>query len=163
MASIKSFVKKIRKKNSEYRAKQDEKKAQSKGFSSAKSYNFYKSTAESEGKEKGKSKLRKQELKRIKSEAEQDVLLGKTGKYNKVQRKVQRGFETFEKGAGVYNEIMGGLQSLGSGNDSFYPKQNSRQAYASGYGINKPRKKSKKSKSRKSKPRKQESFWDQFA
>lgn len=169
MSSIKSFIKKAKEKTAQYKEKQDNKKAESKGFSSAKSYDFYKNTAKTRGEEKGKSKLRKQELKRIEQEAQQDVMLGRTGKYNKFQKKVKRGFETFEKGAGVYNEIMGGLQSLGSGNDSFYPQQNTKQAYASGYGLYPPEKKRRKAKTKqkpktkkRSKPRKPRSFMDQF-
>ena len=167
MASVKAFINKVKQKNSEYKAKQNEKKAMSKGFSSAQAYNFFSATAKSQGEEEGKSQLRKKELKRIKQEAKQEVILGRTGKYNKVQRKVQRGFETFEKGAGVYNEIMGGLQSLGSGNDSFYPTRNSNQAYASGYGaFEKPKRRrssAKKSKPRKkSKQRQPRSFMDSF-
>jgi len=168
LPSVKSFVSKIKQKNAEFKEKQEEKKAQSKGFSSAKAYNFYSNTAKTEGEEIAKSELRKKELKRIKDEAKAEVISGKTGKYNKYQKKVQKGFESFQKGAGIYNEMMGGLQSLGSGGDSFYPKQNSNQSYASGYGLfpsPKPKrrksttKKTKRNQKSKSKPK---SFWDDF-
>jgi len=162
-------VNKIKQKNAEYKEKQEEKKAKSKGFSSAKAYNFYSNTARTEGEEIAKSELRKKELKKIKDEAKAEVLLGRTGKYNKYQKKVQKGFESFQKGAAIYNEMMGGLQSLGSsGGDSFYPKQNSNQSYASGYGLypsTKPkrRKSTAKKPKRKSKSKpKTKSFWDDF-
>lgn len=155
----------MKQKSADYKARQDDKNAQRKGFSDAKAYSFYSKTAETEGKELGKSKLRKKELKRIKQEAEQDIIMGRSGKYHKVQKKVQKGFESFQKGAGVYNEVMGELQAFGSGGD-MYPVKQSKQAYSSGYGIRKPtrrkttQKKNKKNKQKKNK--KPNDFWSQF-
>lgn len=152
MSGIKAFVNKIKTKSRQYQAEQNEKKAKAKGFSSFAAYQTFSGAAKHEGEEIAKSELRKKELKRIKDEAKQEVLLGKTGKYSKVQKKVQKGFETFEKGAGVYNEIMGGLQSLNSSNSSndmdFFngPKQ----------------RKTKSKKSKKSKSKRQNNFWDQY-
>lgn len=123
MASIKSFVNNLKQKNAEMKKKQREKKAQAKGFSSARAYETYASLARKEGEEVAKETLRKRELQRIREEAKQDVMLGRMGKYHKAQKKVQKGFETFQKGVGVYNEVMGELKSLSSGSDSFYPGQ----------------------------------------
>lgn len=167
MSGIKSFIDKVKQKNTEFQIKQKERSAQSKGFSSAESYDFYSNAARTEGEQKGKSELRKRELKRIKDEAREETLMGRYGKYGKIQKKVAKGFQTFQKGTGIYNDIMGEFKSLGSGNDSFYPQQNSRQPYASGYGLySKPKKRrstTKKTKTkRRSKPRQPRSFMDQF-
>ena len=169
MAGIKSFIDKVKQKNTEFQIKQNERKAQSKGFSSASAYDFYAGTARTAGEESGKAELRKKELKKIKDEAREEVMLGRHGKYGKFQKKVQGGMKSFQSGMGIYNDMMGGLQSLGSGGDSFYPKQNSKQAYASGYGAfssNKPKRRkstTKKTKHKtKSKPRRSNSFWDQY-
>lgn len=164
MADLRSFINKAKQKTAEFKANQKEKSAQSKGFSSASSYDFYSGTAKTAGEEEGKATLRKRELKRIKDEAKEEAMLGRYGKYGKIQKKVQKGFQTFQKGAGIYNEVMGEFKSLSSGDDSFYPRQNSNQAYASsGYGYSKPQRRrstTKKTKPRrKSKPR---SFMDQF-
>lgn len=155
----------MKEKNTQFQIKQKEKQAASKGFSSASSYDFYANTAKTAGEEEGKATLRKKELKRIKDEAREEAMLGRYGKYGKIQKKVQKGFQSFQKGTGIYNEMMGELQSLGSGNDSFYPTRNSNQAYASGYGaFAKPqrRRSSKKKSKQKSKPRKNNDFWSQF-
>lgn len=164
MAGIKSFIDKVKEKNSKYQATQKEKQAQNKGFSSAASYDFYSSAEKTRAEESAKAQLRKKELKRIRDEAHEDIILGRTGKYHKIQKKVAKGFDSFQKGTGVYNDMIGGMQSLGSGYNDMYPVQNSRQAYASGYGIQKTRRKSrtKKTKKHKSRPRKPQSFFDQF-
>lgn len=167
MPDIRSFINKVKQKNTEFKAKQSEKSAQSKGFSSASSYDFYSGTARTAGEEEGKATLRKRELKRIKDEAKEEAMLGRYGKYGKMQKKVQKGFQSFQKGVGVYNDMMGEFKSLGSGNDSFYPRQNSNQAYAStGYGYSKPKRRrssAKKTKPKKrSKPKRQNSFWNQY-
>ena len=168
MDNIKYLIDKVKQKNTEFKAKQEERKAASKGFSSASSYNFYADAAKTEGETSGKSELRKKELKRIKDEAREEVMMGRSGKYGKFQKKVQGGMKSFQSGMEIYNDVMGGLHSLGSGGDS-YQKQNSNQAYASGYGLfdsNKPKRRrptAKKTKSnRKSKPRQPRSFMDQF-
>lgn len=114
LTGVKSFIHKLKKKNEQAKIKRAERKAQSKGFSSAKAYNFYTDNAKKEGEEIAKSQLRKKELKRVREEAKQDVLLGRTGKYHKYQKKVQKGFESFQKGAGMYNDVVGGLKSLGN-------------------------------------------------
>lgn len=166
MASVKSFIDKVKQKNTEFQQKQNEKKAQSKGFSSASSYNFYAETAKTAGEESGKSELRKKELKRIKDEAKEEAMMGRYGKYGKMQKKVAKGFQSFQGGVGIYNDMIGGLQSLGSGNNS--QRQNTNQAYASGYGIYSPKPSRRKSTTkktkgkRKSSPR-QQSFWDQYS
>ena len=167
MSGIKSFIDKVKQKNTEFKTKQEERKAASKGFSSAQSYNFYADAAKTEGEASGKSELRKKELKRIKDEAREEAIMGRSGKYGKFQKKVQGGMKSFQSGMEIYNDMMGGLHSLGSGGNS-YPKQNSSQAYASGYGLysSKPKRRrstAKKTKSnRRSKPRQPRSFMDQF-
>ena len=167
MAGIKSFIDKVKEKNTEFKAKQNEKMAQSKGFSSYDSFNFYTGEAKTEGEEHGKTQLRKKTLKQVRDQAEEDVLLGRAGKYGRFQKKVARGFDSFQKGAGIYNEVMGGLKSFNSGDDLFFPRENSSQAYASGYGLYNPNKSRRKSKpkakpKRRSKPRKNTSFWSQY-
>lgn len=169
MAGIKSFIDKVKEKNTQFQIKQKEKQAASKGFSSAQSYNMYSGIAKTAGEEEAKATLRKKELKRIKDEAREEAMMGRYGKYGKMQKKVQKGFQSFQKGTGIYNEMMGELQSLGSGGNSFYPTRNSNQAYASGYGaFAKPqrikstkKKQSKKKTKSRSKPR-QNNFWSQF-
>jgi hypothetical protein len=169
LSGIKSFIDKVKQKNTEFKLKQDERKAASKGFSSSDSYKFYSGEARSEGEESGKSELRKRELKKIKDEAKEEAMMGRYGKFGRVQKKVQRGFQTFQKGAGIYNEVMGELHSMNSSQDSFFPTQNSNQAYASGYGAfnpNKPKRRKSSTKKtkpkRRSKPRQSRSFWDQY-
>lgn len=158
MGNLKSFINKIKEKNSEFKQNRKESFAHSKGFSSAKSYDTYSSAARYEGTQEAESKLRKQELKRIKEEAKEERMLGRYGKYGKFQKKVAKGYGIFQKGAGVYNDIIGGLQTMNS------PRENSRQAYASGYGIYSKRGKSrtKKQKPQKRKHKSQASFWDQY-
>ena len=152
MSGIKSFIDKVKQKNTEFKTKQEERKAASKGFSSAQSYNFYADAAKTEGEASGKSELRKKELKRIEDEAREEAMMGRSGKYGKFQKKVQGGMKSFQSGMEIYNDMMGGLHSLGSG-----------------YGLfdsNKPKRRrptAKKTKSnRKSKPRQPRSFMDQF-
>ena len=141
-------------KSAKYRAEQNEKKAKAKGFSSYQAFTTFSSAAKHEGEEKAKSKQRKTELQRIKQEAYDDRMAGKSGKYGRYQKKVQGGIKKFQGGLQIYNDMMGELQSLSS-----MPSSQPRKSSTRSTKKTKKRKPQKtKSKSRNKKP----DFWDQF-
>lgn len=149
---MKGFINEIKAKNKEFKAKQDEKKAHSKGFSSSMSFNTYSNLAKNEGIEEAEKELRKKELARIKKEAKEERMLGQFGKYGKIQSKIQRGTR-------AYNEIVSGLSFNSNKGFSMQNSNNPFQPYAKKRYT---RTKTKTKQKTKKRSRKSSNFWDQF-
>lgn len=155
MGSIKSFINKVKAKQTEYKIKSGEKMAKQKGFSSYADYQKERSLARESAFKESRKKLRTEEIKRIKAEARGEMMGG--GK-----QKAAKAMNYFNKGMQGYNKTISGLRSV-SGNDGFR-MSNTNQAYASGYGPYKPKKrrKQKPKEKKRRKTKKKYDFWDQF-
>ena len=130
---FKDFIEKAKEKSERMAYERKEKEAHKKGFSNYNVYQMQTAIARKEGYEAAKSKLRKNELRRVKQEAYNEGLDTRPG----YVKKFEKGKSAFNKGIKEYNSIMSELQGAGS---MFNSGQNSNQAYASGYGPYKPRK-----------------------
>lgn len=161
---LQSFIYKVKQKQAQNKILSGEKKAQKLGFKNFADMNKAEMMARESTIKSHKAKKRKKHLAEIKATTREEM----QGGMNKYQRKFVKGKKSFDKGLKVYNEMMGELRGLSNSSEGMFPKGNSKQSYASGYGIygNKPKKKRKAKKKekktkRRSKP-KQNNFWVQF-